>query len=82
MAVLMTAKDPKRPRDANQLCKLIVDLATDERTEELLTPAQVFARASGTAGLARVFNTGPVVSRAAPTGAPQPLRNKPSLLAA
>ena len=28
------AKKPKRPKDTNQLAKLIVDLATGEKTEE------------------------------------------------
>jgi hypothetical protein len=44
---------PKRPRDPNQLAKLIVDLATGERTEERPappTPAQEFARSGGLRG--------------------------------
>jgi hypothetical protein len=44
---------PKRPRDPNQLAKLIVDLATGEKTEampERLTPAQEFARSGGMKG--------------------------------
>jgi hypothetical protein len=44
---------PKRPRDPNQLAKLIVDLATGEATEdrpEALTPAQEFARSGGLKG--------------------------------
>jgi hypothetical protein len=43
-------KHPKRPRDPNQLGKLIVDLATGERTEDKPappTPAQEFARSGG-----------------------------------
>jgi hypothetical protein len=47
------AKRPKRPRDPNQLAKLIVDLATGERTEEKpapSTPAQEFARSGGLKG--------------------------------
>jgi hypothetical protein len=39
----MAAKHPKRPRDPNQLAKVIVDLATGQRTDEKpapLTPAQ------------------------------------------
>ena len=46
-------KSPKRPRDPNQLGKLIVDLATGERTEEKPeppTPAQEFARSGGLKG--------------------------------
>jgi hypothetical protein len=47
------AKHPKRPRDPNQLGKLIVELATAERMEEKpepLTPAQEFARSGGKVG--------------------------------
>jgi len=47
------AKTPKRPRDANQLAKMIVDLATGEATEDKpapLTPAQEFARSGGLKG--------------------------------
>ncbi len=46
-------KHPKRPRDPNQLAKLIVDLASAERTErkpEPATPAQEFARTGGLVG--------------------------------
>jgi hypothetical protein len=46
-------KRPKRPRDPNQLAKLIVDLATGQATEERLeapTPAQEFARSGGVVG--------------------------------
>ena len=46
-------KHPKRPRDPNQLAKLIVDLATGEAREqqpEPLTPAQEFARSGGKVG--------------------------------
>jgi hypothetical protein len=49
----MPAKHPKRPRDPNQLGKLIVDLATGERTEKkpaLPTPGQAFARSGGLKG--------------------------------
>jgi hypothetical protein len=49
----MPAKHPKRPRDPNQLAKLIVDLAAGERKEdqpEPLTPAQEFARSGGLVG--------------------------------
>lgn len=46
-------KHPKRPRDPNQLAKLIVDLASGENTEakpEPPTPAQEFARSGGLVG--------------------------------
>ncbi len=46
-------KYPKRPRDPNQLGKLIVDLATGAVTEEKPeppTPAQEFARSGGLKG--------------------------------
>jgi len=44
------AKNPKRPRDPNQLAKTIVDLATGAVNEDKpapLTPAQEFARSRG-----------------------------------
>jgi hypothetical protein len=47
------AKNPKRPRDANQLAKMIVDLATGASSEEKaapLTPGQEFARSGGLKG--------------------------------
>jgi len=47
------AKTPKRPRDANQLAKMIVDLATGVASEDKpapLTPAQEFARSGGLKG--------------------------------
>ena len=47
------AKHPKRPRDANQLAKMIVDLATGSKSEDKpapLTPAQEFARSGGLKG--------------------------------
>jgi hypothetical protein len=47
------AKHPKRPRDPNQLARLIVDLASGERTETKPTPptpAQEFARSGGLIG--------------------------------
>jgi hypothetical protein len=47
------AKHPKRPRDPNQLAKLLVDLATGAVTEERPeppTPAQEFARSGGLKG--------------------------------
>ncbi len=34
----MTAKPPKRPRDPNQLAKLITDIATGEAEEKAATP--------------------------------------------
>jgi hypothetical protein len=46
-------KHPKRPRDPNQLAKLIVDLATGEAQEQQPgppTPAQEFARSGGLKG--------------------------------
>jgi hypothetical protein len=46
-------KQPKRPRDPNQLGKLIVDLATGAAHEdkpEPPTPAQDFARSGGLKG--------------------------------
>ena len=46
-------KRPSRPRDANQLAKRIVDLATGQAHEEPpaeLTPAQEFARSGGLKG--------------------------------
>ena len=42
---------PKRPRDTNQIAKLIVDLATGEREETLKAePVNEFARAGGLKG--------------------------------
>lgn len=46
-------KHPKRPRDPNQLGRLIVDLATGDKSEdkpEPPTPAQEFAQSGGRAG--------------------------------
>lgn len=46
-------KHPKRPRDPNQLAKLIVDIASGAVAEERpdpLTPAQEFARSGGLKG--------------------------------
>jgi hypothetical protein len=46
-------KHPKRPRDPNQLAKLIVDIASGAVTEErpeAPTPAQEFARSGGLRG--------------------------------
>jgi hypothetical protein len=47
------AQTPKRPRDPNQLAKMIVELATGEIVEkqpEPPTPAQEFARSGGLKG--------------------------------
>lgn len=47
------SKHPKRPRDANQLAKMIVDQATGTVSEEKpapLIPAQEFARSGGLKG--------------------------------
>jgi hypothetical protein len=52
----MAPKRPKRPRDPNQLGKLIVELSTGEKTdvqpeaESDITPAQAFARSGGLRG--------------------------------
>jgi hypothetical protein len=49
----MPAKHPKRPRDPNQLAKLIVDIASGAVVEdkpEPPTPAQEFARSGGVRG--------------------------------
>jgi hypothetical protein len=46
-------KHPIRPRAQNQLAKLIVDLASGQKTErktEPATPAQEFARSGGLVG--------------------------------
>jgi len=46
-------KTPKRPKDANQLAKMIVDLATGTAVNSEpppLTPAQEFARSGGLKG--------------------------------
>lgn len=45
-------KPPKRPRDANQLARRVVDLATGEREDEKLeppTPAQELGQRGGVA---------------------------------
>lgn len=47
------AKHPSRPRDANQLAKRVVDLATGAASEDKqpdLTPVQEHARAMGLKG--------------------------------
>ncbi len=45
-------KPPKRPRDPNQLAKMIVDLSTGQISEEsgMLSDQQKFARAGGLKG--------------------------------
>jgi hypothetical protein len=46
-------KHPKRPRDPNQLAKMIVGIASGEVREDKpapLTPAQEFARSGGLKG--------------------------------
>jgi hypothetical protein len=43
-------KQPKRPRDANQLAKFIVDVATGEAPAEVETPKVARAKKAGTAG--------------------------------
>lgn len=45
----MTDK-PKRPRDPNQLAKLIVDIASGEHTETLPAPKDEAAQAMGKKG--------------------------------
>lgn len=44
----MTGKTPKRPRDPNQLAKMIVDIATGEENEAL--PKNASAQARGSVG--------------------------------
>lgn len=49
----MATKRPKRPRDPNQLAKLMVDIASGQIVEpkpEPDTPAQEFARSGGLKG--------------------------------
>lgn len=46
----MTAKTPKRPRDPNQLAKLIVDLATGAASEPRETAFTKRASRAGVAG--------------------------------
>lgn len=43
-------KTPKRPRDPNQLAKLIVDIATGDQTETLPSPKDEAAAALGRKG--------------------------------
>jgi hypothetical protein len=49
-------KHPKRPRDPNQLAKLIVDLATGEATEPAPTPDSAAAELGRKGGAARARN--------------------------
>ena len=47
------AKQPKRPRDPNQLARMIVDIASGEVQDDKpapATPAQEFARSGGLRG--------------------------------
>lgn len=56
----MTSKAPKRPRDANQLAKLIVDIATGEASEaEATTFAQRASKAGIKGGPARAAKLSP-----------------------
>lgn len=56
----MTEKKPKRPRDPNQLAKLMVDLATGEQCDPEMTAAQVKASKGGrTGGKARAASLTP-----------------------
>jgi hypothetical protein len=43
-------KTPKRPRDANQFAKLMVDIATGEERDEPMTATQVRASKGGQKG--------------------------------
>jgi hypothetical protein len=62
------ARRPQRPRDPNQLGKLIVELSTGEATEEAPLPesaASEFARAGGLrGGRARAEKLSPAKRRA------------------
>ena len=50
-AIFIDMARPKRPRDTNQLAKLIVDVATGERKENLATnPVNELARMGGLKG--------------------------------
>lgn len=46
----MADKKPKRPRDPNQLAKLMIDIATGEEHEPILTDAQQRASKGGKKG--------------------------------
>jgi len=52
--------NPKRPRDTNQLAKLIVDLTTGDECEEPLSPKQLAGQKGGLkGGKARAENLSP-----------------------
>ncbi len=72
------AQHPKRPRDLNQLAKLMVDIATGEQSDTVLTPdgrnaaAVILGRRGGLkGGQARAERLSPVersdIARAAAT---------------
>ena len=46
----MTEKKPKRPRDPNQLAKLMVDIATGEADQSVPSANEKRASKAGTAG--------------------------------
>ncbi|WP_336987418.1 hypothetical protein [Altererythrobacter aquiaggeris] len=46
----MADKKPKRPRDANQLAKLMVDIASGEESDEEMTATQARASKGGKSG--------------------------------
>jgi hypothetical protein len=46
----MTGKTPKRPRDPNQLAKMMIDLATGDVPEPELSPTVVRATKAGMVG--------------------------------
>jgi hypothetical protein len=46
----MNAKSPKRPRDPNQLAKMVVDIATGEREEAAETATEKRASKAGKKG--------------------------------
>lgn len=46
----MTGKAPKRPRDANQLAKLVIDIATGENEQVEQTANQARAAKAGSVG--------------------------------
>jgi len=46
----MADKKPKRPRDPNQLAKLMVDIASGEETDEKMTASQEHAAKGGKKG--------------------------------
>lgn len=46
----MSSQTPKRPRDPNQLAKLMIDIATGEERDEEMTAAQEKAAKAGKVG--------------------------------